>query len=1071
MASDVSVRRSHRSAPVRALALAAVLTAALLALMSSGVPPEPGPMERSAFRGGQGYWLLAKDGGVFAFGDAKFFGPNRNQGRDIAGMAATTTGNGYWTVDDDGDVFAYGDAVDYGSRPGPEIDNVVGFSARSQGDGYWMVSEDGAVYAFGQAAYFGSANTLKLKRPIVGMAATPSGRGYWLIAGDGGVFAYGDAPFFGSTGSIRLNRSIIDFGPAPDGKGYRFIGSDGGAFTYGSAGFFGSTGSMTLNQPIVGFATTATGKGYWLVGKDGGVFSFGDAQFYGSTGSLQLNAEIVAIVPTPRITVLPTARDDVASVAEDGSTTIDVESNDTHTLPAAVSVDTPPANGTATVTGGKVVYKPRPDFNGKDTFKYKLTDTVGHSATATVSVTVTAVPDAPVAKNSSATTNEDIALNGTLTATDADGDTLSYTKVSGPSSGTATVNANGTFTYTPSANFNGTDSFAFQASDGTGRTSTAIVSLTVKPVNDLPTISPVADQTIAEDAATTALAFTVNDVETGSAALTVTGSSSNTALVPNGNIAIVAGSGGARTVTVTPVADGNGQATIGLTVTDGNAGSTTETFLLTVTPVPDVPVANAATLLTDEDTDLDGQLSATDPDGAALTYAVVAGPTNGTLSLDTANGEFTYSPASDYNGPDSFSFAVNDGTTDSNTATVSITVNSVNDVPTISTIADQTTDEDTAAGPVTFTIGDVETAAGSLVLSGSSDNTTLVPNANITFGGSGSSPTVTVTPAANESGTATITVTVDDGTDTTSEAFVLTVNAVNDPPTISNIIDLSTDEDTATGTIGFTVGDVETAAAGLTVTATSDDEDLVADGDIELGGSGENRTVRITPAANQSGVVTITVTVSDGSDSETDTFVLTIEPVNDPPSISDIDPQTIIENEALTDLSFTVGDPEGDSVSVTGHSSDQTLVADASIVVTGVGSTRLVTVTPNAGQEGTVTITLTADDGNGGTTTESFVLTIEPDEEPLAANISVGVLDVAAGIDVLTPWEGLGNGPVVVTVEAATLDTLLEGTATVVDGTIHLTLAVGGLLPFEFDYTITDVDGDSSTGTVTVSLL
>ncbi|HZI39912.1 MAG TPA: hypothetical protein VFF24_16555, partial [Acidimicrobiia bacterium] len=132
MSSSVASLGTVRSVVLRTFALALALAAAMLALMGSGGGPTPGRMERSSFRGGAGYWLLAKDGGVFAFGDAKFFGPNRNQGQDIAGMAATATGNGYWTVDDDGDVFAYGDAVDFGSRPGPEIDNITGFAARTQ---------------------------------------------------------------------------------------------------------------------------------------------------------------------------------------------------------------------------------------------------------------------------------------------------------------------------------------------------------------------------------------------------------------------------------------------------------------------------------------------------------------------------------------------------------------------------------------------------------------------------------------------------------------------------------------------------------------------------------------------------------------------------------------------------------------------------------------------------------------------------------------------------------------------------------------------------------------------------
>src|SRR5439155_25831327 len=122
-----------------------------------------------------------------------------------------------------------------------------------------------------------------------------------------------------------------------------------------------------------------------------------------------------------------------------------------------------------------------------------------------------------------------------------------------------------------------------------------------------------------------------------------------------------------------------------------------------------------------------------------------------------------------------------------------------NTPPVISDIADQTTAEDTSTGPISFTVGDAETAAASLVVSGSSSNPTLVPDANIAFGGSGANRTVTVTPAANQSGTATVTVTVSDGSLTSSDTFVLTVTAVNDAPTISDIADQTTNEDKATG--------------------------------------------------------------------------------------------------------------------------------------------------------------------------------------------------------------------------------------------------------------------------------
>src|SRR5262249_50621665 len=142
-----------------------------------------------------------------------------------------------------------------------------------------------------------------------------------------------------------------------------------------------------------------------------------------------------------------------------------------------------------------------------------------------------------------------------------------------------------------------------------------------------------------------------------------------------------------------------------------------------------------------------------------------------------------------------------------------LTVNSVNDAPTISDITNQTINQNTSTAPLSFTVGDVETPAASLTVSGSSSNPTLVPNANIVFGGSGANRPVTVTPAPGQTGTSTITVTVSDGSLTASDTFLLTVNAVNTPPTISDIVNQTVNEDTPTGALPFTVGDAETPAA------------------------------------------------------------------------------------------------------------------------------------------------------------------------------------------------------------------------------------------------------------------
>ncbi len=337
---------------------------------------------------------------------------------------------------------------------------------------------------------------------------------------------------------------------------------------------------------------------------------------------------------------------------------------------------------------------------------------------------------------------------------------------------------------------------------------TNIANATTTATNSLPTISDISNQTIDQDANTGALNFTIGDAETAVGSLTLSGTSSNTSLVPNGNI-VFGGSGASRTVTVTPQAGATGTTTITVTVNDGT---------------------------------------------------------------DTSNDTFT------------------------------VTVNAVgggNNAPTISDISNQTIDEDSNTGALNFTVGDAETAAGSLTLSGTSSNTSLVPNGNIVFGGSGASRTVTVTPLPDTDGTATITITVNDGTDDTSDTFTLTVTDTDAPPsggggsggggsggggapienrvpTITEIENITILQDTSTGDLGFTIWDAETASKELILTATSSNEVLVPQQNMVFSGISSNRKIHVTPAPGESGSATISVTVSDGEDSVAETFLLTV---------------------------------------------------------------------------------------------------------------------------------------------------------------------------------------------------
>ena len=220
--------------------------------------------------------------------------------------------------------------------------------------------------------------------------------------------------------------------------------------------------------------------------------------------------------------------------------------------------------------------------------------------------------------------------------------------------------------------------------------------------------------------------------------------------------------------------------------------------------------------------------------------------------------------------------------------TFQVTVDGFNDPPTISAISNQSTTEDVPTAAIPFTVGDPETPAADLTVTASSDNVGIIPNANITIAGTGANRTVQVTPEPNQSGAAIITLTVFDGVNSTPITFQVTVNTVDDAPTITTIPNQTIAEDAQTIPLPFTINDVETPIPSLTVTTSSNNLTLVPLANIILGGSGANQTVQVTPAANQFGIAVITVSVDDGDNTTSTTFQVTVTSVNDLPTITAI---------------------------------------------------------------------------------------------------------------------------------------------------------------------------------------
>jgi hypothetical protein len=214
----------------------------------------------------RGYWLVASDGGVFAFGDAGFFGSIPGMGfspagspgagkklnAPIVGMVPSRDGGGYFMVASDGGVFAFGDARFEGSCPGIGgcSGSAVTVMPDASGNGYWLVTATGHVYNFGDAAALGAPGSQGI--PVTSAVRTPDGGGYWLLFANGAVDAFGDAPALGSplnqTNGLDPATAIF---ATTDGQGYWVTSAVGAVSVFGDAPNYGGLSTTHLNGSII----------------------------------------------------------------------------------------------------------------------------------------------------------------------------------------------------------------------------------------------------------------------------------------------------------------------------------------------------------------------------------------------------------------------------------------------------------------------------------------------------------------------------------------------------------------------------------------------------------------------------------------------------------------------------------------------------------------------------------------------------------------------------------------------------------------------------------------------------
>jgi len=809
-------------------------------------------------------------------------------------------------------------------------------------------------------------------------------------------------------------------------------------------------GTLTLNTN--GTFTYTPTAGYR--GTDSFTYKAND----GTTNSAEATVTI-------KVNAVPAAVNNSYSVNEDAVLTVTqangVLANDTDadsdTLTAVVASQ--PTHGTLSMNpNGSFTYTPQANYHGTDTFTYKANDGTTDSAAATVTITINSINDAPLAVADSYTVN----VGGTLTTTttngvlandtDADGNALTAAVVTQPTHGTLTFNTNGTFTYTPTAGYRGTDSFTYKANDGNVNSAAATVTIKVNAV-------PVAagdSFSVNEDAVLTvsvANGVLVNDTDADSDTLTPT----VVTQPAHGTVSMNANG----TFTYTPAANYHGTDSFTYKVNDGTADSADATVTITVAPVNDAPVAAADAYSVDEDNVLTVDAASgvldndSDVDSTTVTAAIVTLPAHGTLSLAN-DGSFTYTPAADYHGTDTFTYKANDGTAESAEATVTITVNSVNDVPSVN--------DDSYSVPVGGSLT-VQASSGVAANDTDADGNSLTvsvatgpSNGQLTLNADGS---FTYTPNASFHGTDTFTYTVNDGTVDSAVATVTIdvntlANTVNDAYTIDEDGTLTVDADNG---VLKNDGDVDgdTLSVALATGPSHGTLTLNTDGSFEY-----------KPEADFHGTDTFTYVVNDGfGDSAAATVTITVSSINDVPVANDDSYSVPVGGTLTVQASSGVAandtDADGDSLTVsvaTGPSNGQlTLNADGSF-----------TYTPNADFHGTDTFTYTVNDG----TVDSAVATVTIDVNTLANTVNDaytiaedGTLTVDAENGVLTNDSDVDG------------DTLSVALAT---GPSHgtLTLNTDGSFEYKpeadfhgtdtFTYVVNDGFGNSAAATVTITV-
>ncbi|WP_316354888.1 beta strand repeat-containing protein [Devosia sp.] len=807
-----------------------------------------------------------------------------------------------------------------------------------------------------------------------------------------------------------------------------------------------ATGSTSLGasaynvtSSVLAWAAGAANNGWVFVSQGSNGWDFQSAQ-----GSTPPQLSITYSVPDGPANTLPVAVNDVAVVAEDGSTVISVLTNDSDADGHALSVTGAgaAAHGTVVVNqNGTITYTPTANYSGSDSFTYTISDGNGGIASATVNVTVSAVNDAPVANADAAQVNAggSVVVNVLSNDTDIDGAALSVSALGTPEHGTVSLNQNGTVTYTPTSGYVGPDSFQYTLSDGNGGTATGTVSVTVFPVNSAPVANSDA-VSLNEDVATV-INVLGNDTDAEGQPLTVSGVGQ-----PAHGTVVINQDG---TVTYTPTANYSGADSFSYSISDGQGGTANSTVSLTVNPVNDNPVANAdsGTVQAGNAVSINVLSNDTDAEANPLAVTGVGSAAHGTVVLNQ-DGTVTYTAATGYAGPDSFTYSINDGQGGTATSTVGITV---------------------TAPPGAWVEKQAVFKQGTAGYTGTIDTQLVQSAANTSYGDAttigvdrGTNANVQVLLQFNDI-FGDLASQVPAGAEILSATLTLNTTNTGDGATLHRMLTGWTEGSTWNSLVtGVQTNNVEartlsdaTVSAGSTGNTVFDVTSSIL---AWLSGQTNFGWVFVSRGSNG-----WDFTSSEGGNAPQLTINYRIPAAANTPPVATADTSTVAEDSSVV-ISVLANDTDADGNALTVTSVGT--AAHGTVVLNPNGT---VTYTPTANYSGPDSFTYTISDGNGGTATATAEVTVTPvNDNPVATGDTVTVTeDVATIINVLANDTDIDGNPLSV----SAVGNAAHGTVVInQNGTITYTPASNYSGPDSFTYTISDGNGGTSTGTVTITV-